>query len=226
MEKIIISAILLISSVIANQANAATYDVIGVFVEPVTVIGHTTFTGTFNWDAATETISGLQGSQNVTMYDPSQFPDLNLNYQLAQNVDGNIVTASVFLQNSTDVFMYGGYTKGDAYKYGISFDPNIDGGIANQNAYFSFAFDKTTMEGIVDKMVYGDCTAGGLMGVACMTGHSATDVGYTGTMAAYPSSLSITEVSAVPVPAAAWLFGGALVGLFQANRRKNILQVV
>jgi len=79
------------------------------------------------------------------------------------------------------------------------------------------------MIGVLDKIVYGDCTDGGLMGVACMTGHSATDVGYNGTMAAYPSSLSITEVSAVPVPAAAWLFGGALISLVGARRRKNVL---
>jgi len=191
------------------------------------VIGHTTFTGTFDWDAATETVSGLQGTQNVTMYDPSQFPDLSLNYQLAQSVDGNIVTASVFLKNSTDVFMFGGYTKGDMYKYGTSFGSAFeDGNTPNKNAYFSFAFDKTTMIGIVDKMVYGDCTDGGLMAQTCMTGHSTTDVGYTGTMAAYPSSLSISEVSAVPIPAAAWLFGGALMSLLGINRRKNTLQAV
>ena len=207
-----------------SSVEAASYQVVGVFAELVTIIGHTTFTGTFDWNANTETVSGLQGTQNVTMYDPSQFPDLNLNYQLAQNVDGNIVTASVFLKNTTDVFMFGGYTKGDMYKYGTSYGPAFeDGNMPNKNAYFSFSFDKTTMTGIVDNMVYGDCTDGGLMAQTCMTGHSATGVGYTGTMAAYPTSLTISEVSAVPVPAAAWLFGGALMSLMGVNRRKNIL---
>ena len=137
-KKIITNSIFVISNSWLTPAIASTYEIVGVFAEPVTVIGHTTFTGTFDWDAVTETVSGLHGTQNVTMYDPSQYPDLSLNYQLDQSVDGNIVTASVFLKNTTDVFMYGGYATGGSYKYGISFDPNYNGDlIPNKNAYFT-----------------------------------------------------------------------------------------
>jgi hypothetical protein len=42
-------------------------------------------------------------------------------------------------------------------------------------------------------------------------------------MGGYPIALSITEVAAVPVPAAVWLFGSALTGLIGVNRRKSVL---
>jgi len=60
----------------------------------------------------------------------------------------------------------------------------------------------------------------------CMTGFgimSTANNTENGTMRGFAESLTISEVSAVPVPAAAWLFGGALVSLFGANRRKNVL---
>jgi hypothetical protein len=41
-------------------------------------------------------------------------------------------------------------------------------------------------------------------------------------MGGFPTSLSIT---AVPVPAAAWMFGSALLGLIGVNRRKSALPV-
>jgi len=43
----------------------------------------------------------------------------------------------------------------------------------------------------------------------------------TGTSDSYGTSLDNVSVSAVPVPAAVWLFGSALVGLFGASRRKS-----
>ncbi len=221
LKAILAVSVFLIANVPVSQATPISYSIAGVFTEPQTAIGHTTFTGKFNWDAATETVSGLQGSQNVTMYDPSVFPDLNLGYQLSQSVVGNIVTATVFLKNTSDVFMYGGYTAGKTLKYGANFAGVADGNTPNENAYFSFAFDKTTMIGILDEMVYGDCTLGGLMGQFCMTGHSVANVGNTGTMAGDPLLLTITQVSAVPVPATVWLFASALAGLIGVGRKRD-----
>ncbi len=56
-----------------------------------------------------------------------------------------------------------------------------------------------------------------MTGDTCMTGHSVELVGYAGTMGAIPVSLNI---SAVPVPAAVWLFGSGLLGLVGVARRK------
>jgi len=218
--------ILMIASVSMAQATAVSYDVSAVFDEPQTMSGHTTFTGSFSWDAVTESVTGLMGTMNETMYpnmmNPNSLPLLNLGNMLSTSVVGNIVTASVFKEDTTDVFINGGYNTGDTTKYGA-----FGTGTPNQNAYFTLVFDKTTMLGVVDDIVYGDCAPGGLMGpmmtgTLCMTGHSVENGGALGTMDGSPLSIDIA-VSAVPVPAAAWLFGGALISLFGANRRKNVL---
>ena len=211
----------------AQMAQAALYNVTGVFNEPTATAGHTTFTGTFDWDAATNTLSGLQGTMNASMTPNMMFPTevfYTLTNQLAFSYDavtGDVV-ASVFKENSTDVFFGGGYATGDTMKLGAL--GGLDGFTPNENVYFTLAFNANTMLGIVDQMVYGDCAPAGLMapmmtGDTCMTGHSDTLTGYFGTMGAYPVSLDITP-SAVPVPAAVWLFGSGLLGLVGVARRK------
>jgi hypothetical protein len=216
----------------AQMAQAALYDVTGVFYEPVATAGHTTFTGTFDWDATTNTLSGLQGTMNASMtpnmaYMTEQF--YTLTNQLAFSYDATTgdVVATVFKENSTDVFFGGGYTTGDTMKLGADFDGDgigDDGFTPNENVYFTLAFNANSMDNIdqmyIDQMVYGDCAPPGLMpmvtGNMCMTGHSLPD---GGTMGATPLSLTITP-SAVPVPAAVWLFGSGLLGLVGVARRK------
>ncbi len=204
-----------------QMAQAALYNVTGIFDEPQTQTGNTTFTGTFDWDAATNTISGLQGTMNAAMYPNANMgavPDYNLSYQLASSYDavtGDVV-ASVFSVNSTDVFFGGGYNTGDTMKLGAL--NGADGFTPNLNSYFTLAFNANTMMGNVDQMVYGDCAPTGLMGPMmtgnmCMTGHLGG-----GTMGGVPLSLSITP-SPVPVPAAVWLFGSGLMGLIGVARR-------
>jgi len=211
--------VLFIVSFTTTTVHAATrsYNVEGIFFEPAAY--DTVFTGTFDWDETTETLSNLMGVMNSGMITTDQ--NISLTYHLDTSIDeSGQVTASVFKENTTDVFMEGGYQKGAAFKYGISFDPEYQGDLTpNENAYFSFSFDKATMLADVSSIVYADCTPGGLMGaIVCMTGST-----LVGSMNAVPLSLSISEVSAVPVPAAAWLFGGALMSLISANRRKNVL---
>jgi hypothetical protein len=111
-----------------------------------------------------------------------------LNYQLAQNVDGNIVTASVFLENSTDIYSGGGYDPSISESYYGFNDENE----RNYNAHFTFSFDKITMTGIFNSIEYSDCTAGGMMGSTCMTGHNLPKMG---SMGAYPLSLTISAVA-------------------------------
>jgi hypothetical protein len=110
----------------AVQASVTTYDVNAVFFEPAAAY-HTYFDGSFDWDG--ETVSNLHGTMNSSMYPtddinpnpPQSYPLMHLNYQLAQAVDGDIVTASVFLENTTNVFTGGGYptTVDNAFYYEI-----------------------------------------------------------------------------------------------------------
>jgi len=156
---------------------------------------------------------------------------------------GNMVTISAFKENSTDVFYGGGYdlstpTSSQLRLGSVVTVPNVgsfpdpSGLTWNKNAFFTMTFDTSTLMGDVNDMFYGDCNTGGLMspmmtGDLCMTGKHIIDPEdgkvIAGSMGASGSLLSIAAVSAVPVPAAAWLFGGALVSLFGANRRKNVL---
>jgi len=107
-----------------------------------------------------------------------------------------------------------------------------DGNVANENAYFTLVFDYDvngitslglqtvgSNPSLVNDMMYADCTLGSLMQNTCMAGEITAGSQMEGTAL----SLTISEVSAVPVPAAAWLFGGALMSLFGANRRKSVL---
>jgi len=211
------AAALLLGSV--SMAQATTYDVMGEIFEPNAAVFNTTFTGTFDWNGTS--LSNLMGTMNSSMDSPIE--DLTLNQNLQWSQTGSVVTASIFKENTSDVFAGGGYATGGMYKFGSNGNmgsPNDAPNVANENAYFSFSFDTVGMMADISSMVYGDCTAEGLMmmGQVCMTGSS-----LGGTMGATPLALSISEVSAVPVPAAAWLFGGALMSLFGANRRKNVL---
>ncbi len=216
-RQLYICAALFISGIGVSSATPTLYSVTALFDEPQTSYGCpdntgcTRFEGTFKWDPITETISELQGTLNETMYSPTEFPDLHLTYQLDQQVNGNIVTATVFKENTTDVFNGGGFAPGSFYYYGA-----FDGNTVNENAYFTLAFDKTNMQGVVDELVYADCTPGGYMGPLCMTGHSVNKIGYAGSMDGVPASITIT---AVPVPAAFWMLGSSLLALLGFGRR-------
>ena len=160
-------------------------------------------------------------------------PLLHLTNQVASTISNGYVTASVFLNDDglgnadTNMYAGGGYNTGDSIKTGASGFYN-DGNVANENAYFTLVFDElnptnTTMT--MSQMVYGDCSALGLMGglltgALCMTGHTFETLGYAGSMGGMPLSLS---VAAVPVPGAALLFGSALISVFTGSRRKITL---
>lgn len=203
------------------QAHEMTYSVTQMYNQVVYDIPNPTwdtyFTGTFDFDEHTGTVSNLQGSLSQAMTGNTAFRSLD--YQLSSVYDAALggLLVSVFHQNTTDVFQGGGFATGGMKEFG------------NQNAYvtiFVNTMDPTaplTTEQIA-KLAYGDCTTGSLMGMGmgaktCMTGWVGPESDLSGgTMqGTYPISQTI---AAVP-EADTWamlLAGLGLVG-FAARRR-------
>lgn len=166
-------------------------------------------------------------------YADDEAPLLHLTYDnlVVPSIAGGYVTATTFLQNSSDVVWGGGYdVKTDAGNYaygsclmGTSF---CDGNERNYNAFFTLVFDAadpTDTSATWNQIVYADDTSLGtispmLSGVEGMTGFD--DMDYFGSMGGYPAELSITAAP-VPVPGAVWLFGSALTSLLAVVRRKR-----
>lgn len=206
------------------QAATQTYNVVETFDQVVYNSTHPTwdtiFTGTFDFDAATQTVSNLRGSLTQAM--TGNTASRQLSYQLSSVYDpalgGFIVTT--FLQNSTDVFQGGGFAVGGMKEFG------------NQNAYatiFVNATDPTATltSAQIDKLAYADCTPGSLMGMSstktCMTGwvnHAKLNLAGGTMQGTYP----ITQVTTAAVPEpetwALVLAGfGVVVGLSRRNRQ-------
>lgn len=169
---------------------------------------------------------------------------LNLNQNLIQSDNGTTHTATIFKENTSNVYWGGGYVGNAATNNYIRYGnhtmmyPQQPGETVNENAFFTLAFNHDAAGNItslgfndingnpvlVNQMIYGDCTVGSLMmsGQACMAGEPLGE----SMMAATALSLKVTQLSSpapVPVPAAAWLFGGGLMGLIGASRRKSVV---
>jgi hypothetical protein len=214
----LLASLLLAAS--ASMAQASTYSVTGLFDEPM--VADTVFNGTFNWDGTA--LTGLTGTMNSSMEYAPTAPNLTLNQNAIWGLNGSVVTASIFLNPSSIVFADGGFNAATS-----STAPTPNPG----NAFFTFSFDTAggmvTPTGLTTSMQYGDCSALGMMGSTCMTGYgpvTGTRMGNpsgAGSMFAYAQALTITPATAVPLPAAAWLFGGGLMSLLGVNRRKHVL---
>jgi hypothetical protein len=127
--------------------------------------------------------------------------------------------------------------------YGANIGGFWDGNARNNNGFFTLVFDPndpTNTAATWNKMVYADDTALGMMGPMLtgplgMTGFEYADPLYDpndiehhnpfvyGSMGGHPATLSIRAVApaTVPVPAAAWLFGSALMTLLGARRKRD-----
>ena len=122
------------------------------------------------------------------------------------------------MQNSTDVVTPSGYDV-------VSTNNATTSG--NNNAFFTLVFDKTNLANTAattSQIVYGDMTSLGLDD-ADVDRHGRYDriTSSGGSMGGTPVALSIRGGTAVPLPAAVWLFGSALVGLLGLGRRKSVL---
>jgi hypothetical protein len=209
-----------------SLALEVTYSVTQMYNQVVYDASHpdwdTIFTGTFDFDTHTGTVSDLQGSLSQAMTGNTAFRSLD--YQLSSVYDATLggLLVSAFHQNTTDVFEGGGFATGGTREFG------------NQNAYVTIfvntvdpTADLTTAQ--IAKLAYGDCTTGSLMGMGtgakiCMTGWMGSEPDLSGgTMqGTYPITQTITDTAAVPEPAT-WgmlMAGLGLVG-FAARKRRT-----
>ena len=218
-------ALSLIACAQAAQAHEVTYNVTQTFNQVVYNTTHPTwdtiFTGTFDYNEHTHTVSNLMGSLSQAMDGNTTWVSLtNQLSTVADGTDGLIV--SVFKENSTNVFLGGGFAStglmGPVKTYG------------NQNAFASIYIplvDPTAAlsSAQLGKLAYGDCTPAGLMprngsGTICMAGWLKADGTAGGTMmGTSPITQSITAAVPEPETYAMMLAGLGLLG-FVARRRK------
>ena len=227
--KIHLTAMLLLL-VFTNVAYAlgGWYTVEGLFHE--TMAEDTLFTGKFSMDTNGK-VSNLSGSMNSAMiYGPAS-PNLYLANNPISSVNGDIVTSTIFLINSSQVFIDGSYTPTYPWNSGT---PNNLETFGNFNAFFTFSFNYKTLAPVMinmesdpwygtppfntgPDMIYGDCTVDGLMGKYGMGGDR-----WGGGMGGYPQSLSIS--SAVPEPSTYALFALGFGGFVLLRRKSKYLK--
>ncbi|WP_226496246.1 PEP-CTERM sorting domain-containing protein [Ferribacterium limneticum] len=221
---LIVGALSAVASVQSAQATVTTYNVTERFNQVVYNSApdrDTYFTGTFDFDSATQTVSNLQGllSQAMTNADPALQATRYLSHQLSSVYDAALggLLVSSFYQNTTDVFQGGGFATGGMRQFG------------NQNAYVTIFVNLLDPEATLTpaqnyKLAYGDCTTGSLMGGmgTCMTGWlSAT--GTTGGTMRGVDQITQTITAAVPEPEtyAMFMAGLGLIGFIARRRRTN-----
>jgi hypothetical protein len=179
----------------------ATYDVVATFYEPDTQPQNSIFTGSFTFDATTNTVSGLSGSLTESMTGPPM-ATLQLTHQLSSVTDSALggLLVTTFLNNTTatfttDISLGGtdGWEPGSGFGLYYGF-PGTNPG----NAYamiFVNVSDPTAplTQAQLDKIAYADCAPGGMMSATCMTGTTVAGYATVGTMSGYPISQTITQ---------------------------------
>lgn len=222
----IAGAAALLGTAPAAYAEVTAYSVTQAYNQVVYDTSHPTwdtiFTGSFTYDNVTNTVSGLQGSLTQAM--TGNTASRALTYQLSSTWNATLggFVVSSFYQNSTDVFLGGGFATGGKKEFG------------NQNAYVSIFFNPTNPLAALSSaqtgvLAYGDCTSGSLMGMmagnkTCMTGWldpaKANLAG--GTMqGTYPITQTITAAVPEPETYAMLLAGLGLMGTIARRRRQS-----
>lgn len=199
------------------------YKVVETFYEPATQPNDSIFTGTFDFNSTTGTVSNLAGYLTESMtggcatlvgcpgsYGSVPMTLVPLKYQLnvqpvtLGGVNGLLVTTFAF--STTNTFFSGlggdgwspqtGVDVGGIY-YGYPTAPNpAKGGVGNAYALIFVNIADPTVplaQAQIDKLAYTDCATGGMMGAVCMTGTSTAGYGAVGTMGGYPVSQVITK---------------------------------
>lgn len=178
------------------------YQVVETFHEPMTQPNNTIFTGTYTFDVTNKTVSNLAGSLTESMTKVggvygAPMTTVTLGHQGSSaavtlgTMTGLLVTT--FALTTTDTFDPSGFAPGGSIYFGASSgatSPKM-GGVGN--AYAMIFVNTTSPEAElaqdqIDKLAYADCTAGGMMMSACMTGTTEAGYGTVGTMKGYPTS--------------------------------------
>jgi hypothetical protein len=169
------------------------FNVTARWFEPDTQPNDSIFTGTFTLNSTTQTVTGLAGSLTESMTGPPMV-SVPLSFQLSTVGDGaGALLVTSFALNTTHVFSEGGFaasSEGLYYGYPKAASPAA-GGVGNAFAtiYVNLADPAVVLTQVgINKLAYGDCFAGGMMGDTCMTGYWGR-----GTMGGYPVAQSITR---------------------------------
>ncbi|MGZ5050219.1 MAG: hypothetical protein ACXWF8_03030 [Methylobacter sp.] len=140
--------LVLLTALFVTAANISSAHAVAMHYEvSVTFQDDTVFTGSFDYDAATQQVSNLHGILDDVLMGNKEV----LNYQLNTASDGKGgINASVYALNTSQ----------------ISTNPPINN---NVGVTINFnAVDPTLGATDTSKLAYMDCSAGGLMGQTCM----------------------------------------------------------
>lgn len=201
------------------------YKVVTTFKEPDTYPRNTLFTGSFEFDATTGTVSQLSGTLTESMtgsgkgaapyFDMTQ---VSLAHQLSVTQDAALggVLVSTFRNSDTRTFWTGlggdGWTPDAGVAVGGLHDgyPSKTTGIVNPGNAYAMIFVNTSdptaplTSAQLARLAYADCVptapggmqnGGGMMGAVCMTGTSMAGYGAVGTMSGEPFSQVITKIA-------------------------------
>lgn len=218
----------MIATVQTAQAVVVTYNVSQTYAEPM-LSYDTMFTGSFQYDTDTQTVSNLAGTLTQAMTcagGGGVCNTLSLDNQLHAEYDATLGGLLVTTFKNTDTNTLSTMGGGDGWSPdSMPMYYGYPTGINPENAYarvFVNTTDPTAAltQAQINMLAYADCNPGSMMGAGmCMTGTTVEGYGQLGSMSGYPISQTI-EVAPVPVPAAVWLFGSGLLGLVRVARRK------